>query len=423
MDDVKVNYNSSKPDKFGALAYTQGTDIHVGSGQEKHLPHEVWHVVQQKQGRVRPTMQMKGKMNVNDNDGLEKEADIMGANALHMNSSDKKQPQRKSVQVQRQLAVVQLKLLDNYRLNVVGENHNTSDAKGRRSHEKNYSKQYSGSKNYWREYEYRKGEAMYSHNFRDKRPTADPFMLRFEHSQKLAEQHAQDILKFLNNLYAIKTNDQDEIKAILKTLSIAFNILQLEKIQIKNLRINLNRLKGEWAWIQTTGFELDENEKTKMLSFGPDVDNLTITLDSVLEMFNHISVTVKNLKNHHSTYDGIILKELIAVLKDHIKIMVGLEKKNPLGDSSSDNLRDARSVTMHLVANNQFKELGVWKIGNKHVKDIKNHKNLIPMYNLVTNKDFDTAIDTYSELYNDDIIAYTFGSFHKGNEDGEEKSK
>jgi hypothetical protein len=59
LDDVKVHYNSSKPAQLQALAYTQGTDIHVGPGQEKYLAHEAWHVVQQKQGRVRPTLQMK----------------------------------------------------------------------------------------------------------------------------------------------------------------------------------------------------------------------------------------------------------------------------------------------------------------------------------------------------------------------------
>ena len=82
MDDVKVHRNSSKPKQLGALAYAQGTDIHLASGQEKHLPHEAWHVVQQKQGRVKPTMQMKGKVNVNDDAGLEREADMMGAKAL-----------------------------------------------------------------------------------------------------------------------------------------------------------------------------------------------------------------------------------------------------------------------------------------------------------------------------------------------------
>jgi len=52
MDDVKVHYNSAKPAQLNAHAYAQGTDIHPASGQEKHLPHEAWHVVQQKQGRV-----------------------------------------------------------------------------------------------------------------------------------------------------------------------------------------------------------------------------------------------------------------------------------------------------------------------------------------------------------------------------------
>ena len=36
------------------------------------------------QGRVEPTTQMKGKVNVNDDTGLEKEADIMGAKALKL---------------------------------------------------------------------------------------------------------------------------------------------------------------------------------------------------------------------------------------------------------------------------------------------------------------------------------------------------
>jgi len=83
MDDVKVHYNSNKPTQLQAHAYAQGTDIHLASGQEKHLPHEAWHVVQQKQGRVKPTMQMKGKVNINDDVGLEKEADVMGARAFN----------------------------------------------------------------------------------------------------------------------------------------------------------------------------------------------------------------------------------------------------------------------------------------------------------------------------------------------------
>ena len=84
LGDVKVHRNSDKPAQLQAHAYAQGTDIHLGPGQEKHLPHEAWHVVQQKQGRVKPIMQMKGKVIINDDIGLEKEADVMGTKALEM---------------------------------------------------------------------------------------------------------------------------------------------------------------------------------------------------------------------------------------------------------------------------------------------------------------------------------------------------
>lgn len=82
MSDVKVHYNSSQPAQLQAHAFAQGNQIHLGPGQERHLPHEAWHVVQQKQGRVSPTKQLKGKVNINDDHGLEKEADVMGAKAL-----------------------------------------------------------------------------------------------------------------------------------------------------------------------------------------------------------------------------------------------------------------------------------------------------------------------------------------------------
>ena len=80
LDDVDVHYNSAQPARLNALAYTQGSEIHVAPGQERHLPHEAWHVVQQAQGRVQPTTQLQD-VPVNDDEGLEQEADAMGAKA------------------------------------------------------------------------------------------------------------------------------------------------------------------------------------------------------------------------------------------------------------------------------------------------------------------------------------------------------
>ena len=84
MDHVRVHYDSPKPAQLNAHAYAQGSDIHVGPGQAHHLPHEAWHVVQQAQGRVRPTMQLQSGVPVNDDAGLEREADRMGARAMQM---------------------------------------------------------------------------------------------------------------------------------------------------------------------------------------------------------------------------------------------------------------------------------------------------------------------------------------------------
>jgi hypothetical protein len=84
LDNVRVHYNSSLPAQLKAHAFARGSDIHLAPGQERHLPHEAWHVVQQKQGRVAPTMQRKNGTPVNDDVSLESEADTMGNKALQM---------------------------------------------------------------------------------------------------------------------------------------------------------------------------------------------------------------------------------------------------------------------------------------------------------------------------------------------------
>lgn len=88
FSSVRVHPESSKAPEVGALAYTQGTDIHFAPGQFKPetsagqqlLGHELTHVIQQAEGRVQPTTEIGG-MPVNDNESLEHEADILGAKA------------------------------------------------------------------------------------------------------------------------------------------------------------------------------------------------------------------------------------------------------------------------------------------------------------------------------------------------------
>jgi hypothetical protein len=86
FSDVQVHAGSTDASKLGALAYTQGSDIHFAPGQydphssggQELLGHELAHVVQQRDGRVNPTTEIRGK-GVNDDDALEREADVQGA--------------------------------------------------------------------------------------------------------------------------------------------------------------------------------------------------------------------------------------------------------------------------------------------------------------------------------------------------------
>lgn len=88
MDHVKVHYNSDKPAQLQAHAYAQGNEIYLASGQEHHLPHEAWHVVQQAQGRVRPTSIMENGCTLNADPHLENEADVLGRKSLETGGTD-----------------------------------------------------------------------------------------------------------------------------------------------------------------------------------------------------------------------------------------------------------------------------------------------------------------------------------------------
>ncbi len=76
--DVRVHYNSPMPARLGALAFARGTQVYLGPGQERHLNHELGHVIQQKRGLVPATVRVGGYP-VNDDARLEREADVIAA--------------------------------------------------------------------------------------------------------------------------------------------------------------------------------------------------------------------------------------------------------------------------------------------------------------------------------------------------------
>ncbi len=94
FSDVNIHENSSQASKMGALAYTQGNDVHFAQGKfdassqsgKQLLGHELSHVVQQRAGNVKPNTSVGG-MAVNNDAQLEAQADSQGAAAASFSAS------------------------------------------------------------------------------------------------------------------------------------------------------------------------------------------------------------------------------------------------------------------------------------------------------------------------------------------------
>ena len=103
FSDVNIHTNSQQASNLGALAYTQGKDVHFAPGQynpdskggQELLGHELTHVKQQAEGRVEANTAVNN-MPVNNDSGLEKEADVMGAKAAQAKFDDSASIQKKS---------------------------------------------------------------------------------------------------------------------------------------------------------------------------------------------------------------------------------------------------------------------------------------------------------------------------------------
>ncbi|MHC5724352.1 MAG: eCIS core domain-containing protein [Nostoc sp.] len=86
--DVSIHTDSHQAKSMGALAFTQGSNVHFAPGQynpqsssgQALLGHELTHVVQQRAGRVAVPHQSKGAP-INADPSLETEADQIGAKA------------------------------------------------------------------------------------------------------------------------------------------------------------------------------------------------------------------------------------------------------------------------------------------------------------------------------------------------------
>ncbi len=103
---VHIHTDSPSAENINAKAYTQGKDVHFAPGEynpsskegQELIGHELTHVVQQGQGKVGPG-ELHGKgMEINQDSGLEKEADEMGALAAAGKKAERVSSAEKSIQ-------------------------------------------------------------------------------------------------------------------------------------------------------------------------------------------------------------------------------------------------------------------------------------------------------------------------------------
>ncbi len=347
MSDVRVHYSSDKPADVGALAYTQGVNIHIAPGQERYLPHEAWHVVQQAQGRVIPIFRIKD-IAVNDDVRLESEADEMGsrvetmqAYALKTQKEDitgistascgtvtapkayKSHDQKSKVAQENPIQCT----IDNNCLNVVGEFHPISE--GRRPLEIEFAKNLSQKTEncYWEEHEFTfpNGER------------ANTQVLYIKHycgfiEESLTKAYSADI----STPEGRSTREEEREKAERQ-----YELLKLcDTSNLEYLRRNIADLEMPMS----------------------EVIGALINPDALLKMY--YEEAIKGLR-------------LI------------------LGDDTKDTVNSLREERMHIAASLRSNEKGIWKVGNKHA--IKLNKNNPRAYNVALKEEFDAGLKRFDE--------------------------
>lgn len=359
MDHVKVHYDSSMPAQLNALAYAQGSDIHVAPGQEKHLPHEAWHVVQQAQGRVKPTMQMKGGVALNDDRGLEREADAMGARALQMRVAGAATISASSESSRS--SVIQRAKIEANRLNVAGEDHDESDK--RRFDERRFALQEANGM-YWNENEF--GVEI---SIGETKGEVDADSLSFRWLQ---------IVSFILDINSLSSNKEgvqrlvswiNELAGVHESLD---NLSEADRARVDS-RLNFTEIKVTVAEIQ--------NHKTF-------IEKITEIRERLKGKLNK-----ENKKNYDIEDEKADLFQLNLGLADVLKF-------DPAENSKKITLD--RSMLMWGAANQHGNRLGIWKIGDAHVQDIKDRNKDISTFNLLSRKEFNESYEEWWRV-NDDL--------------------
>jgi hypothetical protein len=359
ISDVRVHYNSLKPAEVGALAYTQGINIHVAPGQERYLPHEAWHVVQQMQGQVKPTMQMKGSANVNDDKGLEKEADAMGAKAIHhVTKSNQIAPiTQKEVNGTKIVQAVIQRVIAKDRLNVAGEDHDKSEK--RRDKERNFTKDQTGGE-YWTESEFL--VSITTDEGVSGEVSADPVLLQWFNGVHFLAYFIEEFRKNYLSLYTPSS-----------------------EWELATFKIKLNRVSNTTQNLLDFFMDLKKKSANERLLINQqnNISNIEIILgqQKIIEKITEADKSVRDKagktgdalkKSDPSNYRDIVKRECKVI--DELQILITeVDKLKEVATFKLElpQLSFMRSFYMTSAAQENSNKLGIWKIGEAHIKHME----------------------------------------------------
>lgn len=366
MDDVQVHYNSPKPAQLYALAYTQGTDIYLGPGQEKHLGHEAWHVAQQKQGRVKANTQFKGIAG-NDDQQLENEADQIGARLMrgHFQQSN----------INHNLGTASLPIVQrlkaskelnrNSTVNIVGEDH--YESKDRRDKEKEYVWDVLGSDfDYEEENTYKTDVSMFEGD-EPINEQVDPVIFTVFQRLAFLNYHLESVCLAAEN----PTKEKEELAEYKKVLNtIEQSVPEVRKmyqsVEEESLFTHVSRKLSELR--EATIYDRD-------IGFGIFEDQVKQAKSVIEEAWKNMNIFLKEIK--HSTIE-------------YPEQGPGNAKK------AVHKISKIRSKRMYTYARDYEKKT-VYKVGEQHVIDILDLTRGIETDNitLVHKEDFNQLLKQY----------------------------
>ncbi|HAP62782.1 MAG TPA: hypothetical protein DCR93_25890, partial [Cytophagales bacterium] len=215
------------------------------------------HVVQQKQGRVQATRQMKGSVPLNDDAGLEHEADVMGARALQSNAiSSPPKSTNTTSSIGKAVQRVQKTLPTAGKLNMIGETHTDYPHIGSRQLESKTLRQMLADG-----YQYYTEDKLKTSRYDS--DYADPMDLRLKQIIGLVHGSATFQLGMLSEMDAdqIERANEEANKASMALQSVDVNeVMKMFAPRIASTGFDKDALVEEMG-INTQRYSLDELEK------------------------------------------------------------------------------------------------------------------------------------------------------------------